>query len=115
MSPLTGRIPFCEVRTKVKLKIKSMQTCKECGRNMQRVPRAVVQRLVCRAAFKCPNCGSSRLLHCFSYRLESSACCPQCGNPDVQRLRDQTHFDRRQSGLWNLLSRLFGGRLYLCP
>ncbi|HEY2012183.1 MAG TPA: hypothetical protein VGH38_01725 [Bryobacteraceae bacterium] len=50
----------------------------------------------------------------FSYRLGDECRCPRCGTTRLTKLKERDGIDRMEPGIWNLLARLGGGKLYHC-
>jgi DNA-directed RNA polymerase subunit RPC12/RpoP len=90
-------------------------TCRECGENLRRSKRRFWERLYYLEAYRCVGCGH-RYYVTWSSRLQLArvAKCPKCRFQEVTPLKRIDKIDRMQSGLFNLVHRILGGKLYHC-
>ena len=91
-----------------------MRTCRKCGARLRRLHWNSLQRFKYLAVYQCPECQHEESVPRFSYRLGDECCCPRCGTSRLTMLRERDRIDRMDSGIYNLLARLGGGKLYHC-
>lgn len=76
--------------------------------------RSFLQRIAHVALFSCQDCRHTESIPRFSYRLGDQCRCPRCGTNRLTKLKERDHIDRMEFGLWNILARIGGGKLYHC-
>jgi hypothetical protein len=94
-----------------------MLMCNVCGQAaMQRSHRqSLAERLFYLATYKCRECGAKQGAMRPAFVLLSLRCrCPQCGDPDVSRLRQRDRIDRIYKNPISLAQALLGAPLYHC-
>jgi hypothetical protein len=93
-----------------------MQKCGSCGsQRMKRVRRLLWERFTYLAIYQCRNCKAVESVpRSFLYHFGTDCRCPKCGTFRVTKLRERDHIDPMMPGIWNLLERLAGGKLYHC-
>ncbi|HUI80997.1 MAG TPA: hypothetical protein VLY24_23900 [Bryobacteraceae bacterium] len=92
-----------------------MIKCHECGSKLRRVHRTFRERFQYLAIFKCDTCETEAYApHPYSYHFGPQCRCPRCGTYRLGRLKERDRIDRMQTGLFNLVERLAGGRLVHC-
>jgi len=92
-----------------------MIKCNECGSKLRRVHRTFRERFQYLAIFKCDTCQTEAFApHPYSYHQGPHCRCPRCGTYRLSRLKERDRIDRMQTGLFNLVKRLAGGRLVHC-
>lgn len=67
------------------------------------------------AIYECKACSVEEFVpRRFRLHLGGNARCPKCGTYRIVRLKAPDRIDPMHSGLFNLLERVFGGRLHHC-
>ena len=64
--------------------------------------------------FVCADCDRTEPVPRFGYRFGNACRCPRCGIQELTQLKERDHIDTMESGLWNLVARIGGGKLYHC-
>ena len=91
-----------------------MRSCRQCGGKLKRIHRTWLQRFTYLSIYSCEECRHEEFVPRLSYRLGSECRCPRCGTTRLVKLRQRDHIDRMETGVWNLLARIGGGKLYHC-
>ena len=90
-------------------------TCRECGASLRRSKRRWFERFQYLEAYRCEKC-RARYHVTLASRLQLSrfAKCPKCRYQDIKALKRVDKIDRMRGGLFNLIHKLMGGKLYHC-
>jgi len=98
------------------IKRSAMQKCARCGIRMRRVHRTFFERFSYMAIYECKDCSTEEFVpRRFRLHFGPIARCPKCGRSGWCGLKSRTRSIRLNSGLFNLLEKLAGGRLYHWP
>jgi len=82
---------------------------------MRRVHRTFFERFSYMAIYECKDCSTEEFVpRRFRLHFGPIARCPKCGTFRMVRLKVPDKIDPMNSGLFNLLEKLAGGRLYHC-
>jgi DNA-directed RNA polymerase subunit RPC12/RpoP len=92
-----------------------MYHCSLCGGQLRRVHRRFFERWVYLAVYECRKCQRvTRIARPYQYHFGPEARCPRCGTTRLSKLKGRDDIDPMNSGVFNLLERLAGGKLYHC-
>ena len=90
-------------------------SCRECGAGLRRSKRRFLDRLRYLEAYRCTGCGA-RYNVTLSSRLALAryAKCPKCRYQDITPMKRIDKIDKMRGGIFNMIHRVFGGKLYHC-
>jgi DNA-directed RNA polymerase subunit RPC12/RpoP len=90
-------------------------SCRECGAGLRRSKRRFLDRLRYLEAYRCTGCGA-RYHVTLSSRLALAryAKCPKCRYQDITPMKRIDKIDKMRGGIFNMIHRVFGGKLYHC-
>ena len=92
-----------------------MRQCGQCGGKLRRVHRTFWERFNYLAIYECRHCEREVLIpRQYTYHFGNTCRCPRCGTFRVVKLKVPDKIDPMESGLMNLMERLWGGNLYHC-
>jgi DNA-directed RNA polymerase subunit RPC12/RpoP len=67
------------------------------------------------AIYACKDCNTEdNLPRAHELHRGKAARCPLCGTYRITRLKEPDQIDKMHTGLWNMLEKMFGGRLHHC-
>lgn len=92
----------------------NMRKCRQCDGAVKRIHRNFWQRFKYLAVYRCSGCAREEFVPRFAYRMGDECRCPRCGTTRLVKLKERDRIDRMEHGIWNLLSRIAGGKLYHC-
>jgi DNA-directed RNA polymerase subunit RPC12/RpoP len=82
---------------------------------MRRVHRTLWERVHYLAIYSCKDCQTEDTLpRVHQLHLGTTARCPKCGTYRITRLRVPDPIDKMTTGVWNLLEKIAGGKLFHC-
>jgi DNA-directed RNA polymerase subunit RPC12/RpoP len=82
---------------------------------MRRVHRTLMERVNYLAIYACKECNTEdNLPRSHQLHRGKAARCPKCGTYRLTRLKEPDHIDPMHTGVWNLLEKLAGGKLFHC-
>jgi hypothetical protein len=93
-----------------------MRKCDKCGGHLRRVHRTFLERFSYLAIYSCRDCHTEAFMP-RQFRLHLDGIqprCPKCATFRVTKLKVPDKIDPMHTGLYNLLERMAGGRLYHC-
>jgi predicted RNA-binding Zn-ribbon protein involved in translation (DUF1610 family) len=92
-----------------------MPCCQFCDHELIRKRRTLFQKAFTLAVFKCPKChNSTSWRRPFFHKISLRSQCPQCGTPDVSKLRSIDRVDRLNKNPLRALLGLVGAPLHHC-
>jgi DNA-directed RNA polymerase subunit RPC12/RpoP len=82
---------------------------------MRRVHRTLLERVNYLAIYSCKQCHTEdNLPRAHELHRGKAARCPKCGTYRLSRLKEPDPIDPMQTGLWNTLEKMAGGKLFHC-
>lgn len=92
-----------------------MQSCRTCSQPLVRRRRNLLRKILCRGAYKCPECGART----YEYRstllvFTRYVSCPRCQTRDLNKLQSPDKLDKMTSNPLRRVLRLLGASLYYC-
>ncbi len=92
-----------------------MPGCEICETELIRRRRTLIQKVFAQAVFSCPKCHKKNFYHRpFLHKLSLHSQCPQCGTPNVSKLRSIDRVDRLNKNPLRAIIGLLGAPLYHC-
>jgi DNA-directed RNA polymerase subunit RPC12/RpoP len=89
--------------------------CRDCGATLRRAKRRFLDRFRYVESYRCPGCGTRYHITVVA-RLQMArfAKCPKCRYQDITPMKRIDKIDKMRGGVFNLIHRMFGGKLYHC-
>ena len=92
-----------------------MHRCDQCDGTLRRIHRTFFERFSYLAVYECHGCKRQMFIpRPYRFHFGSVCRCPRCGTYHLNKLKRRDKIDPLDTGVWNLLERLVGGKLYHC-